>query len=97
VGSEMCIRDIYKSINKTINYIEGGNYFGDLYHKYYEEQIKANDDWITTFYPIDKKDIKTTKKMISDILEESIKISTEKINNLKKNIYKASSISLPSS
>lgn len=98
----------FYNINKRIHYIKGdkffgelklkgGNYFGDLYQKYLDEQIKANDSWINTFYPIDIKDIKNTKKNISDILEKSINNTTEKINKLKKNIKTNSIISLPSS
>ena len=31
------------SINKMITYINSGNYYGDQYHQYIEEQQKAND------------------------------------------------------
>ena len=36
----------YKEINKIIEYKNGGNYFGDNYHKYRNEQIKANKRWL---------------------------------------------------
>jgi 23S rRNA U2552 (ribose-2'-O)-methylase RlmE/FtsJ len=37
-------------INKLIVYIKSNNYFGDSYHGYREEQIKANKWWIDTFF-----------------------------------------------
>ena len=30
----------HREINKIISYINGGNYFGDLYHEYRDKQIK---------------------------------------------------------
>ena len=41
----------YDEINKIIKYKNGGNYFGELYHKFKDEQITANKWWTETFYP----------------------------------------------
>lgn len=36
-------------INKIITYINNKNYFGDEYHKYKENQLKASKFWVSTF------------------------------------------------
>ena len=41
----------YDEINKIMKYKNGGNYFGELYHKFKDEQIAANKWWTETFYP----------------------------------------------
>ena len=48
----------YDEINKIMKYKNGGNYFGELYHKYKDEQINANKWWLQTFYP-EASNIKT--------------------------------------
>lgn len=51
-------------INKMINYINGGNYFGKEYHSYLDNQIKTIEWWESKFFPKSNKltkefDIKT--------------------------------------
>lgn len=48
------------AINNIVEYKNSGNYFGDAYHKYRENQIEANKWWVETFYP-EKNEI--TKKL----------------------------------
>ena len=55
----------YKEINKIIEYKNSGNYFGEKYHKYKNEQIKANKWWIDTYYPKKITDIKNTLKKLN--------------------------------
>lgn len=41
-------------INKIVEYINSGNYYGDMYHAYKNRQIEATEEWIKTFYPLNK-------------------------------------------
>lgn len=38
------------NINKVVSYIKSNNYFGDMYHSYRDEQIRANKWWIEHFF-----------------------------------------------
>jgi hypothetical protein len=53
-------------INNLIVYIKSNNYFGDMYHHYREQQIKANKWWIDNFFT-DKLNEKNT--MVKDIIK----------------------------
>jgi 23S rRNA U2552 (ribose-2'-O)-methylase RlmE/FtsJ len=74
----------HKEINNIISYINGGNYFGDLYHEYREKQINANNFWIKNYYP-KKSDI---NKYLTHNYDDIKKI----INNNNKNIKNFSNI-----
>ncbi len=52
-------------INNLVVYIKSNNYFGDMYHSYREQQIKANKWWIDNFFT-DKLNEKNT--MVRDII-----------------------------
>ncbi len=52
-------------INNLVVYIKSNNYFGDMYHDYRDNQIKANKWWIDNFFT-DKLNEKTT--MVKDII-----------------------------
>jgi len=73
----------FKNINKTIAYLEKGIFFGDDYHRFREEQIKASEYWISSFYPINQSDFKVIKKKMKKILEDSLLESTKKVDELK--------------
>lgn len=60
------------SINKMITYINSGNYYGDQYHQYLEEQQKANDFWCATFYPLDISDMKAVQKSLGGLIGNSL-------------------------
>jgi 23S rRNA U2552 (ribose-2'-O)-methylase RlmE/FtsJ len=70
----------HESINKMITYINSGNYYGDQYHQYLEEQQKANDFWCSTFYPLDANDMKSVQKNLSEIFSKSVEKSKLDIN-----------------
>jgi 23S rRNA U2552 (ribose-2'-O)-methylase RlmE/FtsJ len=70
----------HESINKMITYINSGNYYGDQYHKYLEEQQKANDFWCSTFYPLDAIDMSAVQKNLSEIFLKSSKKAEVEIN-----------------
>ena len=47
-------------INKIVTYIKDNNYFGDAYHSYRDEQIKATKWWVDYFFLeklVDKKEL----------------------------------------
>ena len=66
----------FKSINTMISYLKSGNYFGDQYDTFTKNQINANDYWISTFFPVDIKDLNILKKNIGN-----------KINSILKNNF----------
>lgn len=54
----------FTEINKIISYINKKDYFGEDYHNYKKEQIKANNYWIKLFY----QDMETITKIRNKIL-----------------------------
>lgn len=67
-------------INQIVDYINGGNYYGEKYNAYREKQIEATENWIKTFYPKNNlKDIKNNiQKETIKIIENNKKIITSK-------------------
>ena len=66
-------------INNLVVYIKSNNYFGDMYHDYKDQQIKANKWWIDNFFT-EKLSEKTT--MIKDIIrynESEINLFVKKL------------------
>jgi 23S rRNA U2552 (ribose-2'-O)-methylase RlmE/FtsJ len=66
-------------INNLVVYIKSNNYFGDAYHNYREQQIKANKWWINTFFT-DKLNEKNT------LVKETCKYNDSEINLFTKKI-----------
>lgn len=67
-------------INNIITYIKGNNYFGEEYHNYKDEQIKANKWWIETFFINELSD---SSKFINEQISfnnSEIKLFLQKIN-----------------
>jgi 23S rRNA U2552 (ribose-2'-O)-methylase RlmE/FtsJ len=65
-----------KQINKTINYINSQNYFGDTYHEYKNNQIKATEFWFEHFMKSKNEIIKLATKALQDskyLLEDDSK------------------------
>ena len=71
-------------INKIVTYIKENNYFGDMYHSYRDEQIKATKWWTDTFYTTkyNKNLIKDVDSIINYNLQESKQFSKQLIKNL---------------
>lgn len=59
----------YTSINNIIEYKNSGNYFGDSYHKYKENQIEATKWWAKTFLVNDTKELSETKKVFHQLIK----------------------------
>jgi len=64
-------------INKIVTYIKGNNYYGDKYHEYREEQIKATKWWGDNFLTdkYDKNIIKKFDNMTEFNIQEEIQFS----------------------
>ena len=58
----------YISINNIIEYKNSGNYFGDSYHKYKDNQIEATKWWADTFYVSDSKKLNETQKQFKQLI-----------------------------
>ena len=58
----------YISINNIIEYKNSGNYFGDSYHKYKDNQIEATKWWVDTFYVSDSKKLSETQKLFKKLI-----------------------------
>jgi len=71
-------------INKIVTYIKENNYFGDMYHNYREEQIKATKWWTDTFYTskYDKNLVKEVDNIINYNLQESKQFNKQLVKNL---------------
>ena len=74
-------------INKIIEYINSGNYYGDKYHAYKARQIEATEYWVRTFYPITNKDLKGNK---DNIQKETVKIIDYNKKKVSKGISNVS-------
>lgn len=71
------------SINKALSYINGGNYFGEVYRKYLDEQKNAAKFWSKTFLP---EDIKSSKNTFENIINQILEDNDKEIKKLEKAI-----------
>ena len=67
-------------INKIITYIKGNNYFGEKYHNYKDEQIKANKWWIENFFINELSDKSEFINEQVNFNNSEIKLFLQKIN-----------------
>jgi hypothetical protein len=51
-----------------ITYYNDGNYYGEVYRKYLNARRKANDDWISLFFPLNNSELEATRKIINNLL-----------------------------
>jgi hypothetical protein len=65
--------------NDIIKYIKEDNYFGDKYHEYKDQQIKAIDWWKSNFFPPSNNIYIENKNKFNNLLDTTIKK-----NNLEK-------------
>lgn len=72
-------------INKIVKYIKGNNYFGEDFHNYKDNQIKAVNWWISTFYP-DKKGYKETLEKNTKEFDRIINYNMKEIENFSKQL-----------
>jgi 23S rRNA U2552 (ribose-2'-O)-methylase RlmE/FtsJ len=66
-------------INNLVVYIKSNNYFGDMYHNYRDQQIKANKWWIDTFLTEKLNEKNTTVKDIIRYNESEINLFVKKL------------------
>ena len=72
-------------INKIVKYIKGNNYFGEDFHNYKDNQIKAVNWWVSTFYP-DKKGYKETLEKNTKEFDRMINYNMKEIENFSKQL-----------
>tara|TARA_B110000908_G_C10239301_1_gene445179 strand:+ start:671 stop:2035 length:1365 start_codon:yes stop_codon:yes gene_type:complete len=77
-------------INKIVLYIKGNNYFGEDFHNYKDEQMKAVDWWINSFYP-DKKGYKEVLQKNVKELDRVLNYNKKEIENFSKTLISTSS------
>ena len=68
----------HKQINEMISYYNEGNFYGDVYRKYLKDRRDSNDFWISLFYPVNTKDLVSTRKNINKLIEN--KLNTVKLS-----------------
>lgn len=69
-------------INNLVVYIKSNNYFGDMYHNYRDQQIKANKWWIDNFLTDKSVALSEKNTMIKDIIrynESEINLFVKKL------------------
>lgn len=72
-------------INKIVLYIKGNNYFGDEFHNYKDEQMKAVNWWVNNFFPPkDKHNEKLSNNKKE--LDKVIFYNTKEIENFSKEL-----------
>ena len=57
----------YVMINNIIEYKNSGNFFGDAYHKYKDNQIDSTKWWINNFFVKDIKELKSSQTKFKNI------------------------------
>ncbi|VVU95186.1 FtsJ-like methyltransferase [seawater metagenome] len=70
-------------INRIVDYIKGNNYYGEKYHNYRDEQIKATKFWTETFYPINKSLYEKNKKDMDKVLQDTMKNNVKAVKELQ--------------
>lgn len=66
-------------INRIVVYVKSNNYFGDLYHSYREQQIRANKWWLDNFFTNEKSEKKTLIKETIDYNESELNLFIKKL------------------
>ena len=84
LSSTQLSNEQHKQINEMITYYNEGNYYGEVYRKYLNARRKANDDWISLFFPLNNSELEATRKIINNLMIKNIekmKITLEELNN----------------
>ena len=72
-------------VNRIAEFINGDNFYGDVYNKYRDEQIKKSKSWGDKFLP-DKKLINEKRKELFKVREELTTINKQRALNLSKKL-----------
>ena len=72
-------------INKIITFIKENNYYGEKYHNYNSEQIKATKWWINKFYPNSNNEFKKLKNELSKEIKDKYEWNNSEIKTFFKN------------
>jgi 23S rRNA U2552 (ribose-2'-O)-methylase RlmE/FtsJ len=64
-----------ESINKMIIYIEKQDYYGSMYHKFKDAQIKSSEYWISVYFP---DELKKSNEILKSTIKKSLIDSDER-------------------
>jgi 23S rRNA U2552 (ribose-2'-O)-methylase RlmE/FtsJ len=87
LSSTQLSNEQHKQINEMITYYNDGNYYGEVYRKYLNLRRKANDDWISLFFPLNNKELVSTRQMINKLMIKNIEELKKTLEELNKKIY----------
>lgn len=76
----------HKQINNMITYINEGNYFGDIYRKYLLNRRRANDFWISLFYPLSLIDLIAVRKLINNLIDKKLITVNQKLKEFSQKL-----------
>ncbi len=82
LSSTQMSNEQHRQINEMITYYNDGNYYGDTYRKYLANRRKANDDWISMFYPISTSDLVAARKIINDQINKTLNTTKQQLDIL---------------
>jgi 23S rRNA U2552 (ribose-2'-O)-methylase RlmE/FtsJ len=71
------------AINDISNFIQGGDYHGDLYNTRNQSQMKANDYWIENFFP-SKDSVNSKTKHIHATIKNIIERNDSRIKKMQE-------------
>ena len=73
-------------INEIVKYIKENNYYGEKYHNYRENQIKAIQWWVSIFYPPSENLYLKNKNDINNIIKSTIEFNELELNKLSSQL-----------
>jgi len=77
----------HKQINEMISYYNDGNYYGEIYRKYLTLRRNANDDWISLFFPLNNKELVSTRQMINKLMSKNVENMRKTLEELNTKIH----------
>jgi hypothetical protein len=87
LSSTQLSNEQHKQINEMISYYNDGNYYGEVYRKYLGLRRKANDDWISLFFPLNNKELVSTRQMINKLMIKNIEYMKKILEDLNTKIH----------
>ncbi len=86
LSSTQISNEQHKQINDMISYINEGNYFGEVYRTHLLNRRKANDFWISLFYPISMIDLLKVKKLINNLIDKKLININQQLNEFNSKL-----------
>jgi 23S rRNA U2552 (ribose-2'-O)-methylase RlmE/FtsJ len=73
-------------INKLVTYIKENNYYGEKYHNYKNDQIESTKNWVSEYYPKDKKILTNKIKELASQLKTKTNFNESEIKLFNKKL-----------